>query len=111
VRTVGTGTIWVFSAVLLQMIVPDKYRGRVFAFEFAALTLTQSISILAAGYGLDNLGLTIDQVTLAFGLLGVIVTIIWLLFVVVKKDKLTVLGPPETLIVASVETNVEGHQK
>ena len=73
VRTVGTGTLWVFSAVLLQIIVPDRYRGRVFAFEFAALTLTQSISILWAGYGQDSLGLTIDQVSIMFGWLGVIV--------------------------------------
>ena len=32
VRTVGSGTIWVFSAAFLQMIVPDRYRGRVPAY-------------------------------------------------------------------------------
>jgi MFS family permease len=43
VRTVGSGAVWVFSAALLQMLTPDRFRGRVFAFEFALLTLTQSV--------------------------------------------------------------------
>lgn len=77
-RTVGTGVLWVFSAVLLQMLVPDKFRGRVFAFEFAMLTLTQSISTLAAGYMQDSLGWTIRQSTLAMAALGVVVALLWL---------------------------------
>jgi MFS family permease len=56
IRTVGTGAVWVFSAALLHLLVPDRYRGRVFAFEFAMLTLTQSISILAAGLLQDTAG-------------------------------------------------------
>ncbi len=80
VRTVGSGTLWVFSAVLLQIIVPDRYRGRVFAFEFAALTLTQSLSILWAGFAQDGLGLTIDQVIFILGGLGIFVTLLWGLF-------------------------------
>ena len=62
VRTVGTGTVWVFSAALLQMMVPDQYRGRVFAFEFAVLTLTLS------------------QIAIWIGGLGLIVGLIWLGF-------------------------------
>ncbi len=88
VRTVGTGTLWVFSAVLLQLMIPDRYRGRVFAFEFAALTLTQSISILGAGYGLDSLNLTVDQVTLFFGLLGVVVACVWLAFLLINRRRI-----------------------
>ena len=56
IRTIGSGTIWVFSSSLLQIMSPDQYRGRVFAFDFAFLTLTQSVSILWAGYALDGLG-------------------------------------------------------
>ena len=80
VRTVGTGTLWVFSAALLQMVVPDSYRGRVFAFEFAMLTLTQSISIFAAGYMLDSLGLDVRQVTVVMAVTGVVVFVIWFAF-------------------------------
>ena len=79
-RTVGSGVIWVFSAAFLQLIVPDKYRGRVFAFEFAALTLTQSISILVAGYLLDTAGLEVRQVTAVSAVAGVVVAMLWGLF-------------------------------
>jgi MFS family permease len=79
-RTVGSGTVWVFSAALLQMVVPDRFRGRVFAFEFALLTLTQSISIWWAGYAQDYLDWTVREVTAGAGLTGLIVGLLWLLF-------------------------------
>ena len=79
-RTVGSGTLWVFSAAILQMIVPDRVRGRVFAFEFAALTLTQSISIFWAGVAQDALGWSLRAVTTSMGLLGLLVAFVWLLF-------------------------------
>jgi len=80
IRTVGTGTVWVFSAALLQTLIPDKVRGRVFAFEFAALTLTQSMSIFAAGYMQDVFGLPLNQISFSFGYLGITVFILWMLF-------------------------------
>lgn len=84
IRTVGTGTLWVFSAVLLQMLVPNRFRGRVFAFEFAILTLTQSISILAAGFMQDNLGWNVQQASITIGWLGVAVTGIWIVAYAVR---------------------------
>lgn len=80
IRTVGSGTVWVFSAAWLQMIVPDKVRGRVFAFEFAFLTLTQSLSIVWAGQAQDNLGLDVRQVTAVMSAAGVLVGSLWFLF-------------------------------
>ena len=79
-RTVGTGTVWVFSAALLQVLVPDQYRGRVFAFEFAALTLTQSFSIMGAGFAQDNLGLALPVIAVRVGLSGLGVGLVWFLF-------------------------------
>lgn len=87
-RTVGTGTIWVFSAVLLQIMVPDSVKGRVFAFEFAALTLTQSLSVLAAGYTQDTLSWPLNQISIAFGGFGIIVFILWILFYLISKNNL-----------------------
>ena len=78
VRTVGTGTVWVFSAALLQIMTPDRFRGRVFAFEFAALTLTQSVSTFFAGYAQDSLGMGVRQVTAVFAWLGVVIGLVWL---------------------------------
>jgi MFS family permease len=78
VRTVGSGTVWVFSAALLQMIVPDKFRGRVFAFEFAALTLTQSLSTVMAGVLQDAWG--VRQATAVFGVMGLFMAVLWFAF-------------------------------
>ena len=80
IRTIGTGTLWVFSAAWLQVIVPDKVRGRVFAFEFALLTLTQSLSTVWAGIALDSLQLDVARIALIMGSGGLIVTCGWLLF-------------------------------
>mgnify|MGYP002079619039 CR=1 FL=1 len=80
VRTVGSGTIWVFSAVLLQIVVPDRYRGRVFAFEFAMLTLTQSVSILLAGVLQDSPQWGIQPTALAFSGVGALFSLVWITF-------------------------------
>lgn len=80
VRTVGSGTMWVFSAVLLQIVVPDQYRGRVFAFEFAMLTLTQSISILLAGVFQDSPQWGLNQTALLFAGLGMLFSFGWMSF-------------------------------
>jgi MFS family permease len=79
-RTIGTGTIWVFTAALLQLLVPDRFRGRVFAFEFAFLTLTQSISTFWAGWAQDSLGLDIRQIVMVSGVVSVFTGLLWVLF-------------------------------
>ena len=91
IRTFGTGTIWVFSAVLLQILVPDRVKGRVFGFEFAALTLTESISVLAAGYTQDKFGWSLIRVSSTFGWLGVSVFILWMTFFLTTRSKLHVI--------------------
>ena len=80
VRAVGSGAIWVFATVLLQQLLPDHVRGRVFAFEFAALTLTQAISVLWAGYATDQLGWSVQQVAASAGVVGIGATGVWLAF-------------------------------
>ncbi len=80
VRTVGSGTMWVFSAVLLQIVVPDRYRGRVFAFEFAMLTLTQSISTLLAGVLQDSPLWGLNQTALLFAGMGMLFSFGWISF-------------------------------
>jgi len=79
-RGIGTGVVWVFSAVLLQILIPDRLRGRVFAFEFAAFTLTQSISTLWAGYAYDNLGWSVSQIFFSAAVVSIVITGVWLIF-------------------------------
>ena len=59
---------------------PDRYRGRVFAFEFAALTLTQSLSTLGAGVLQDRAGLAAPGVMAVQATISLVVTLLWLLF-------------------------------
>ncbi len=49
----GGSILWVFSTTLLQFAVPDRFRGRVFAAEWALVTLSMSLSSFAAGKALD----------------------------------------------------------
>jgi hypothetical protein len=49
----GGSTQWVFSTVLLQMSVPNRLLGRVFAVELAALTLTTAASSYVTGLASD----------------------------------------------------------
>ena len=45
----GGGAQWALSTYGLQSAVPDYIRGRVFAADFALVTVTMSLSIMAAG--------------------------------------------------------------
>jgi predicted MFS family arabinose efflux permease len=97
VRTLGGGTIWVFSAALLQTLVEDKFRGRVFSFEFAVFTLTQSIATLWAGVAQDNIGLDARQVLLYTSGISLVVAVLWTAFQLLFQRRLAqralVLGP------------------
>ena len=47
--------LWVSSNVLLQMSVPDEFRGRVFAAELMALSLVQALCTYLTAFALDSL--------------------------------------------------------
>jgi MFS family permease len=51
---VAGSVLWVASAVLLQGAVPDEFRGRVFAIEFAILTLVSATTSYLTAFGLDH---------------------------------------------------------
>jgi hypothetical protein len=68
----GGGINWTASALLLQEVVPDHYRGRVFAIDLGFSSLTQAVSTLLWSVALE---IKIDPVWLA--LAGAAV---WLVF-------------------------------
>lgn len=78
-RAIGSGVLWVFSAALLQSMVHDEVRGRVFAFEFTVLTLAESLGTLYGGLAQDRLGLLPQPAMVTAGVFGLIVTGVWLL--------------------------------
>lgn len=70
--------LWVFSTVLLQMTVPDGFRGRVFATELALLMVVAALSSLVCGYALDTWALSPFLLIKVVGGLFVLPTLGWL---------------------------------
>ncbi len=90
----GGSILWVFSTVLLQLEVPDRFRGRVFAAELAMVTLVTSASSYWTAVELDRLGRSPRVLSLALGLLFGIPGALW--FVIQSRwHDLAVLATPE----------------
>jgi hypothetical protein len=77
--TMASNVLWVFSSTLLQIETPDAYRGRVFAADFALLTIAMALSSFVTGWGLDYAA--IAPRVMAAGLGGILVLpgLYWLL--------------------------------
>lgn len=73
----GGSILWVFSTVLLQRGVEDRFRGRVFAAELALLTLTMAFSNYFTGEMLDRFQLSPRWVTVGMGALFLVPGIAW----------------------------------
>ena len=52
----GGGSQWVLSTYGLQVLVPDRIRGRVFGFDFAFIGLSLGLSSLVASWAADRFG-------------------------------------------------------
>jgi MFS family permease len=76
-RGAGGSINWTYSDVLLQMTVPNRLLGRVFAFDIALFTLAVSISLWLTGYITDafHFGPRTIVLLLALGSLGPL--IVW----------------------------------
>jgi len=75
----GGSILWVFSTVLLQMEVPDRFRGRVFAAELALVTLMSSASSYWTGYQLDRAGWSPRMLAFALGAMFCVPGVLWLI--------------------------------
>jgi MFS family permease len=74
----GGSILWVFSTVLLQMEVPDRFRGRVFATELALVTLMSSASSYWTGHQLDRAGWSPRTLAFALGVMFCVPGGLWL---------------------------------
>ena len=77
VAHMGGSVLWVFSTVLLQQAVEDEFRGRVFAAELAALTLTLAASNYATGELLDRFNYSPRAVAVGIGILFLLPGLVW----------------------------------
>lgn len=75
----GGSILWVNSTVLLQRLVEDDFRGRVFATDFALLTLTMAVSNYATGELLDHFGFSPRAVATGTGVLFLLPAALWFL--------------------------------
>jgi len=75
----GGSILWVFSTVLLQLEVPDRFRGRVFATELALVTLMSSASSYWTGNRLDRAGWSPRTLSFLLGLMFCVPGALWLL--------------------------------
>ena len=75
----GGGCQWTFSTYGLQVVTPDALRGRIFAADFALVTMTMSLSLALAGWvsGVVGVGPTIVGlacIEIAWGVLYLVIT-------------------------------------
>jgi len=73
----GGGAQWAISSYGLQRVVPDRIRGRIFAFDGALLTLTFAISGLLSGWAAEHVGIRITAI--AFGVVAIVWAAVWTL--------------------------------
>ena len=75
----GGSILWVFSTVLLQRGVDDKFRGRVFAAELALLTLTMAASNYTTGELIDRFQVSPRLITIVIGVFFLMPGLAWFL--------------------------------
>ncbi|HMD35808.1 MAG TPA: MFS transporter [Vicinamibacterales bacterium] len=104
----GGSILWVFSTVLLQLEVPDRFRGRVFAAELALATLINSISAYWTAYELDRIGRSPRLLAFVLGALFCIPGALWLLIESRWIERPPVGGGPADPATAAEEEVLEG---
>lgn len=103
----GGSILWVFSTVLLQMEVPNRFRGRVFSAELALVTLTSSISSYVTAYALDSVGWSPRTMAFVLGSLFCVPGILWLMMLSRWRDTGEPMQAPEASPSAE-EAELEG---
>jgi MFS family permease len=49
-----TGILWTLSSTMLQILTPDRMRGRIFAIDFGTNTVTTALSTFLVGVMLER---------------------------------------------------------
>jgi predicted MFS family arabinose efflux permease len=76
VANAAGSVLWTYGSSLLQLIVPDELRGRVFAADMAWMTLAMSTSTLVVGGALD-VGVSPRLLLAACGLMALPPLVFW----------------------------------
>ncbi len=81
IRAFGGGINWVFSTMLLFVLVPQRFRGRVLSTEFAFFTLASALGSALGGWVIDQNSITFQSILLWTGILSMIPGVLWLLWI------------------------------
>ncbi|MBI3914415.1 MAG: MFS transporter [Chloroflexi bacterium] len=70
---IGGGTAWILSSTILQILVPDRLRGRIFSIDFGLYTISNAFSTFLVGAALESfdarfVGTAISTVFIGYGL-------------------------------------------
>ena len=79
IRGAGGSIGWTYSNVMLQLKVPDRFLGRVFALDFSIFTLSYVISVLLTGYLADTLEIAPRTLALWMGIGSILPFVFWTL--------------------------------
>jgi hypothetical protein len=71
----GGGMQWTLSTYALQVIVPDRIRGRIFAFDEALISVTIAVSATLAGWAAEFFDVRVVMFGLA--LVGCVYAVVW----------------------------------
>lgn len=97
--------LWVSSNVLLQIAVPDSFRGRVFAAELIAIAVVQSAMTFLSAAALDRAGIDPRALAVVIGLLLWIPAAVWYVFARPLFKKREFATAPEELALTSPGLN------
>ena len=102
---VGGGAQWTLSSYGLQRIVPDRIRGRIFAFDFMLVTLTFGLSSILTGWLADVIGPTTTALTMGSLALGW--AVVWALLTtdVRRATMLEGCGPTPEAVLARLDVS------
>jgi MFS family permease len=91
----GGGAQWTLSTYGLQRIVPDRMLGRIFAFDYALITLTLTVSSLVTGWAAEAFGAPVTAVVL--GTIAMLWAAVWSLLTtdVRRATRRITLAPAE----------------
>lgn len=79
------GSNWTLSAALLQRLVPDHVRGRIFSMDLGLLTLTLALSTFLTGVAVDNFDAR--TVAVVLGVIFISYGALWTLGILVSQRR------------------------
>jgi hypothetical protein len=101
----GGGAQWTLSSYGLQRIVPDRIRGRIFAFDAALITLTLTISSLVTGWAASVFDAPRTATGLGLVALAWAATWMWLTTDVRRATAIDGCGPAPELLAEDTQAS------